>query len=113
MPGRKIFSASHSVGRSFAAATPGRRTTREAGRRTSEQEAALEVRQTARQVRTPAPHTQASPAAAIAEAVRDRDERVLRRLLARFAEQAAIADLPALRDAIDTRQHDDRPPGVG
>ncbi|WP_158701978.1 hypothetical protein [Kitasatospora sp. MMS16-BH015] len=49
--------------------------------------------------------------AAIGEAVRDRDERVLRRLLARFAEQAAIADLPALRDAIDTaRCHGDRPP---
>ncbi|MEV7357980.1 hypothetical protein [Kitasatospora sp. NPDC091276] len=49
--------------------------------------------------------------AAIAEAVRDRDERVLRRLLARFAEQAAITDLPALRDALDaTGQHGDRPP---
>ncbi|HJD83938.1 MULTISPECIES: hypothetical protein [Kitasatospora] len=74
---------------------------------------ALEARQTARQVRTPDPHAQASLVAAIAEAVRDRDERVLRRLLARFAEQAAIADLPALRDAIDTTgQHGDRPPGT-
>ncbi|WP_030398477.1 MULTISPECIES: hypothetical protein [Kitasatospora] len=72
----------------------------------------MEGPQAARQVRTPDPHTQASLAAAIAEAVRDRDERVLRRLLARFAEQAAIADLPALRDALDTdRQHGDRPPG--
>ncbi|KOV11663.1 hypothetical protein ADK60_34180 [Streptomyces sp. XY431] len=51
--------------------------------------------------RTPDPHTQAALAAAIAEAVRDRDERVLRRLLARFAEQAAITDLPALREALD------------
>ncbi|MFD4911115.1 hypothetical protein [Kitasatospora purpeofusca] len=63
-----------------------------------------------RQVRTPDPHTQASLAAAIAEAVRDRDERVLRRLLARFAEQAALTDLPALRDA--TGQRGDRPPGT-
>ncbi|MFD4400792.1 hypothetical protein [Kitasatospora sp. NPDC058478] len=52
-------------------------------------------------------------ATAIAEAVHDRDERVLRRLLARFAEQAAITDLPALRAALDTtRQHSDRPPGA-
>ncbi|MFJ6776259.1 hypothetical protein ACIQOV_35770 [Kitasatospora sp. NPDC091257] len=64
-------------------------------------------------MRTPEPHAQASPAVAIAEAVRDRDERVLCRLLARFAEQAAITDLPALRDAIDTTgQHGDRPPGA-
>ncbi|WP_033213700.1 hypothetical protein [Kitasatospora phosalacinea] len=57
------------------------------------------------------PHTQASLAAAIGEAVRDRDEKVLRRLLARFAEQAVIADLPALRDAIDAApHHGDRPP---
>ncbi|MER6364832.1 hypothetical protein [Kitasatospora sp. NPDC001527] len=69
--------------------------------------------------RTPDPHTQASLTAAIAEAVRDRDERVLRRLLARFAEQAALTDLPALRDALDAHgQHGDRParacpPGAG
>ncbi|MFE6054897.1 hypothetical protein ACFQ6N_29450 [Kitasatospora sp. NPDC056446] len=67
---------------------------------------AVEGPQAARQVRTPDPHTQASLAAAIGEAVRDRDERVLRRLLARFAEQATITDLPALRDAIDTPRHD-------
>ncbi|WP_327063493.1 hypothetical protein OG715_00460 [Kitasatospora purpeofusca] len=43
--------------------------------------------------------------------MRDRDERVLRRLLARFAEQAVITDLPALRDALDTARHrGDRPP---
>ncbi|AUG75343.1 hypothetical protein CFP65_0373 [Kitasatospora sp. MMS16-BH015] len=71
----------------------------------------MEERQTAPHGRTSDPHTKASLVAAIGEAVRDRDERVLRRLLARFAEQAAIADLPALRDAIDTaRCHGDRPP---
>ncbi|WP_280682272.1 hypothetical protein [Kitasatospora sp. MAA19] len=73
---------------------------------------AVEGPQAARQVRTPDPHAQASPAAAIGEAVRDQDERVLRRLLARFAEQAAIADLAALRDAIDTPHDDDSPPGA-
>ncbi len=62
----------------------------------------MEGPQDARQARTPDPHAQAALATAIAEAVRDRDERVLRRLLARFAEQAAITDLPALRDALDT-----------
>ncbi|MBV6702978.1 hypothetical protein KV557_38770 [Kitasatospora aureofaciens] len=72
----------------------------------------MERPQAARQLRTPDPHTQASLAAAIGEAVRDRDERVLRRLLARFAEQAAITDLPALRDAIDTPHDDDSPPGA-
>ncbi|WP_441250481.1 hypothetical protein [Kitasatospora sp. McL0602] len=61
----------------------------------------MEEPQAAPQVRAPAPNTQALLVAAIAEAVRDRDERGLRRLLARFAEQAAIADLPALRDALD------------
>ncbi|WP_329579334.1 hypothetical protein OG500_11240 [Kitasatospora sp. NBC_01250] len=71
----------------------------------------MEGPQAAPHVRIPDPHTQASLAAAIAEAVRDQDERVLRRLLARFAEQAVIADLPALRDALDaTRQHSSRPP---
>ncbi len=74
---------------------------------------AVEGPQAARQERTPDPHAQAALATAIAEAVRDRDERVLRRLLARFAEQAAITDLPALRDALDTtRQHSDRPSGA-
>ncbi|MEU1423960.1 hypothetical protein [Kitasatospora sp. NPDC005751] len=36
----------------------------------------------------------------IAEAVHDRDDHVLRRLLARLAEQATIDDLYALRDAL-------------
>ncbi|MFF1787797.1 hypothetical protein ACFVX9_15220 [Kitasatospora sp. NPDC058243] len=73
----------------------------------------MEGPQAARQERTPDPDTQAALATAIAEAVHDRDERVLRRLLARFAEQAAITDLPALRAALDTtRQHSDRPPGA-
>ncbi|WP_405009966.1 hypothetical protein [Kitasatospora sp. NBC_01539] len=62
----------------------------------------MEAPQAAPRGRIPDPHTQASLVTAIAEAVHDRDERVLRRLLARFAEQAALADLPALRDAIDT-----------
>ncbi|WP_316524196.1 hypothetical protein [Kitasatospora brasiliensis] len=35
----------------------------------------------------------------IAEAVRDGDDRVLRRLVARLAERATVADLHALRDA--------------
>ncbi|MFD5563702.1 hypothetical protein [Kitasatospora griseola] len=48
---------------------------------------------------------------ALAEAVRDHDERTLRRLLARLAEQVTIADLPALRDALDTaRRHRNRRP---
>ncbi|WP_234325988.1 hypothetical protein, partial [Streptomyces sp. NRRL S-495] len=72
---------------------------------------AVEGPQAARRVRTPGPHTRAALAAAIAEAVRDRDERVLRRLLARFAEQVAITDLPALRDALGaTGRSGDRPP---
>ncbi|CAN3977508.1 hypothetical protein KPATCC21470_0131 [Kitasatospora purpeofusca] len=72
---------------------------------------AVEGPQAARRAHTPDPCAQASLARAIAEAVRDRDERVLRRLLARFAEQAVITDLPALRDALDTaRHHGDRPP---
>ncbi|BFV61179.1 hypothetical protein KCMC57_up62830 [Kitasatospora sp. CMC57] len=41
--------------------------------------------------------------AGIAEAVRDRDERALRRLLARHAEQATLTDLPALREALQPR----------
>ncbi|GAA4982350.1 hypothetical protein [Kitasatospora paranensis] len=56
-------------------------------------------------MRPPAPHTQASLAAAITEAVHDRDQRGLRRLLARFAEQATLTDLPALRHALDTTRH--------
>ncbi|MFJ1758260.1 hypothetical protein [Kitasatospora sp. NPDC088134] len=48
--------------------------------------------------------------AALAEAVRDRDERGLRRLLARLAEQVTLADLHALRDALDPRRHRDRRP---
>ncbi|WP_371493424.1 hypothetical protein OG871_39310 [Kitasatospora sp. NBC_00374] len=55
-------------------------------------------------VRAAAPHTQASLLAAITEAVRDRDQRGLRRLLARFAEQATITELRALRDALDPRR---------
>ncbi|GAA2839912.1 hypothetical protein GCM10010441_75310 [Kitasatospora paracochleata] len=39
---------------------------------------------------------------AITEAVRDGDDRTIRRLLARFAELATITDLYALRDALDT-----------
>ncbi|MFB7669140.1 hypothetical protein ACFC1R_35375 [Kitasatospora sp. NPDC056138] len=39
---------------------------------------------------------------AITEAVRDGDDRTIRRLLVRFAELATIADLYALRDALDT-----------
>ncbi len=60
--------------------------------------------------RTPAPHTRESLLAALAEAVHDHDERTLRRLLARLAEQVTIADLPALRNALDTaRRHPRRP----
>lgn len=45
---------------------------------------------------------QAALIEAITEAVRNGDDRPVRRLLARFAEQATIADLYALRDALDT-----------
>lgn len=57
------------------------------------------------------PHGAGRP---VATAVRDRDERVRRRLLACFAEQAVITDLPALRAAAldTTRQHGDRPSGT-
>ncbi|WP_280691339.1 hypothetical protein [Kitasatospora sp. GAS204B] len=55
-------------------------------------------------MRTPDPATGASVLAALAEAVRDRDQRSLRRLLARFAEQVTITDLHALRDALDPRR---------
>ncbi|GAA1500581.1 hypothetical protein GCM10009760_62280 [Kitasatospora kazusensis] len=71
----------------------------------------VEESQTTPTVRAPDPHARASLVSALTEAVRDRDERGLRRLLARFAEQAAIADLPALRDALDPRQHRGRRPG--
>ncbi|MDH6580488.1 hypothetical protein P3T29_006180 [Kitasatospora sp. MAP5-34] len=59
----------------------------------------MEGLQAAPTVRPPAPHAQALLLAAITEALRDRDERSLRRLLARFAEQVTIADLRPLRDA--------------
>ncbi len=49
------------------------------------------------------PHTDLSLAEAITDAVNDGNDSVLRRLLARFAEQATITDLYALRDALDTR----------
>ena len=41
----------------------------------------------------------------IADAVRDHDDHVLRRLLARLAEQATIDDLYALRDALPRLRH--------
>ncbi|MFE9421936.1 hypothetical protein ACFYNO_03110 [Kitasatospora sp. NPDC006697] len=47
-----------------------------------------------------APSTDTSVLTGIVEAVRDGDDRVLRRLLARLAEQATVADLYALRDAL-------------
>ncbi|MFJ1709415.1 hypothetical protein [Kitasatospora sp. NPDC088346] len=68
----------------------------------------MERPQTTARVRAPDPHTRASLLAAITEAVRDRDERGLRRLLTRFAEQATLTDLHALRDAIDPH-HNRRP----
>ncbi|MET9611978.1 hypothetical protein [Kitasatospora indigofera] len=49
------------------------------------------------------PHTEPSLVEAITDAVRDGNDSVLRRLLARFAEQATIPDLYTLRDALDTR----------
>ncbi|MFJ9523593.1 hypothetical protein ACIRPK_35855 [Kitasatospora sp. NPDC101801] len=53
--------------------------------------------------RTPAPNTRASLLNGIAEAVHDHDERTLRRLLTRYAEQATLTDLPALRQALRPR----------
>ncbi|MFJ9444974.1 hypothetical protein ACIRRH_24310 [Kitasatospora sp. NPDC101235] len=47
-----------------------------------------------------APIADASVLSGIVEAVRDGYERVLRRLLARLAERATVADLCALRDAL-------------
>ncbi|GGV50020.1 hypothetical protein GCM10010495_79780 [Kitasatospora herbaricolor] len=65
----------------------------------------MDGRQSTPQWRACAPHPRGADAsllAALTEAVRDLDERTLRRLLARFAEQAALTDLPALREALDT-----------
>ncbi|MFD4395526.1 hypothetical protein [Kitasatospora sp. NPDC058478] len=45
---------------------------------------------------------QAALVEAITEAVHDGDDRTIRRLLARFAELATLADLYSLRDALDT-----------
>ncbi|WP_329484992.1 hypothetical protein OG618_36835 [Kitasatospora sp. NBC_01246] len=55
-------------------------------------------------VRAPDPAARASLLAALTEAVHDRDQRGLRRLLARFAEQVTITDLHALRQALDPRR---------
>lgn len=66
----------------------------------------MEDAQNAATARTPVPQTQASLLTALAEAVHDRDERALRRLLARFAEQATLADLPALCRALQPRARD-------
>ena len=49
------------------------------------------------------PHPEPSLVEAITDAVHDGNDSVLRRLLARFAEQATITDLYTLRDALDTR----------
>ncbi|MCX4685200.1 hypothetical protein OG401_12905 [Kitasatospora purpeofusca] len=64
--------------------------------------------------RTPVPHTRESLLAALTEAVHDRDERALRRLLARVAEQVTFADLPSLRVALESRHRDGghREPGA-
>ncbi|GHH59506.1 hypothetical protein GCM10018781_02810 [Kitasatospora indigofera] len=73
----------------------------------------MEEQQSATEARAPATHpprTRDSLLAALTEAVHDRDEHVLRRLLARFAEQAALTDLPALRHALNPQHHQhDRP----
>ncbi|MEU4302434.1 hypothetical protein [Kitasatospora aureofaciens] len=47
---------------------------------------------------------------AITEAVHDGDDRTVRRLLARFAEVACIADLYALRDALIHAERPAHPP---
>lgn len=79
----------------------------------------MEERTATTAVRAPAPHpprTRASLLTALTEAVRDRNEHVLRRLLARFAEQATLTDLPALRRALDPcHRYDDhdQPPAPG
>ena len=51
----------------------------------------------------PPPQGDPSLVEAITDAVHDGNDSVLRRLLARFAEQATITDLYTLRDALDTR----------
>ena len=61
----------------------------------------------------PPPHTGPSLVEAITDAVHDGNDSVLRRLLARFAEQATITDLYALRDALDTRLRPRWGPGRG
>ncbi|MFJ7910385.1 hypothetical protein [Kitasatospora sp. NPDC096204] len=71
----------------------------------------MEEPQTAGRGPAPDPHGRTSLVAALAEAVRDRDERGLRRLLARFAEQVTFADLHALRDALTPGRHRGRRPG--
>ncbi|MFC9331688.1 hypothetical protein [Kitasatospora sp. NPDC057015] len=71
----------------------------------------MEGRQAEPAVHAPAPRTQASLLAAIAEAVhdqdqdQDQDQRGLRLL------QAAIAELRALRDALDPRHSRSQQPG--
>ncbi|MER6398193.1 hypothetical protein ABT263_19380 [Kitasatospora sp. NPDC001603] len=57
----------------------------------------------------PAPTVDGSVLSGIVEAVRDGDDRVLRRLLARLAEQATAADLYALRDALEPSSDDSAP----
>ncbi|MFC8454117.1 hypothetical protein [Kitasatospora sp. NPDC057223] len=57
------------------------------------------------------PPTRPSLVEAITDAAHDGNDSVLRRLLARFAEQATITDLYTLRDALDTRLHPHR--GLG
>ncbi|MFF4339022.1 hypothetical protein ACFY00_03660 [Kitasatospora sp. NPDC001540] len=69
----------------------------------------MEEPKTAGQGRASDPQERTSLVTALAEAVRDRDERSLRRLLARFAEQVTITDLTALRDALDPRRRSRRP----
>ncbi|MFC8454957.1 hypothetical protein [Kitasatospora sp. NPDC057223] len=49
------------------------------------------------------PHADPSLMEAITDAVHDGNDSILRRLLARFAEQATITNLYTLRDALDTR----------
>ncbi|WP_031068447.1 hypothetical protein [Streptomyces sp. NRRL WC-3742] len=60
-----------------------------------------------------APSTDTSVLIGIVEAVRDGDDRVLRRLLARLAEQATVADLYALRDALTAHPGAGGPTGAG
>ncbi|MFI6151119.1 hypothetical protein ACIBCA_00275 [Kitasatospora sp. NPDC051170] len=60
-----------------------------------------------------APSTDTSVLSGIVEAVRDGNDRVLRRLLARLAEQATVADLYALRDALGPHPDSGDPTGAG